>query len=143
MRHLFWLVIALVAAPVPVLQAAAPGVPPSKVMAGPAKERRRLDAGLPESVRLRDLIPFAQRPQIRLSPNGTIVFATDEEHRRIEEKREKERRRLEEGAKRWKQMEQQIAQRRAEKGRNALIALAIGGGVLLLRFLVWLARLGQ
>ena len=44
---------------------------------------------------------------------------------------------------RWKQMEEQFAQRRAQKGRSALIALAIVGGVLLLRFLAWLARSGK
>jgi hypothetical protein len=49
---------------------------------------------------------------------------------------------LEEGAKRWKQIENQFAQRQAEKGKGALIALAVVGGILLLRFFR-LARLGQ
>jgi hypothetical protein len=142
MRRLFWLVIALVAAPMPILHAAAPGVPPSKAMAGQQQERPWLDVRLNELRRL-DFRPLAQRPQMRLRPDGTIFFATDEEHRRIQEKQEQERRQHQERVKRWKEMEDQFAQRRAEKARTALIALGIVGGILLLRFLAWLASLGK
>ncbi len=148
MRRLFWLVIVLVAAPVPGLRAAAPGVPPTKCTTGERIERDRRRTSLRLNYSLEDLKrldfrPLSQRPTMRTRPDGTIYFATDAEQRRIEQKRAEERRRLEEGAKRWKQMEDQYAQRQAEKGRSGLIALAIVGGILLLRFFIWLARMGQ
>jgi hypothetical protein len=148
MRRLFWLVMALAAAPVPGLRAAAPGVPPSKVMEGERIERDRRRTSPRLNYSLEDLKRLTSPPvwglrTMRTRPDGTIYFATDAEQRRIEQRRAEERRRLEEGAKRLKQMEDQYAQRQAEKGRSGLIALAIVGGILLLRFFIWLARLGQ
>jgi len=79
-------------------------------------------------------VPYQRMPHIRLTPKGIFV-GTDEEFRKLEEKWRAERKQLEAGAERIRQMEQQFAERRREKGKSALIGLGIVAVVLFVRVL--------
>jgi hypothetical protein len=79
-------------------------------------------------------VPYSRMPRIQVTPNG-VFSGTDEEFRKREEKWQAERKQLEAGAERIRQIEQQFAERRREKGKSALIGLSIVVAVLLVRVL--------